>query len=260
MSTALVADGLTVRLGGRVVLDALSLRLVPGAVTCVIGANGAGKSTLLACLAGLRRPDAGAASLGDEHLTALPPRRRAQRIAFLPQTPEIAWALEAETLVGLGRIPHTHGGELGAADRTAVARAMDLTGTAAFARRTVDTLSGGERARVLIARALAGEPQWLLADEPLTGLDPGHQIDACDLFRRLAHEEGRGVVTTLHDLPMALRIADRVVVLGEGKVLADGPPGEALSPGVLASAYGVETRLVAGAGGPLLELVGRARG
>ena len=260
MSAHLAADGLSVRLGGRAVLDGLSVSLRPGEVTCVIGANGAGKSTLLACLAGLRRPDAGVVRLGDEPLAAIKPRRRAQRIGFLPQTPEIAWALEVETLVGLGRIPFAGPGALSAADKAATLRAMALTETTPFARRAADTLSGGERARVLIARALAGEPEWLLADEPLAGLDPGHQIDACDLFRRLAHEEGRGVVMTLHDLPMALRLADRALVLARGRVLADGPPGEALSPAVLAQAYGVETRLVAGAGGPLLEVVGRARG
>jgi len=132
----------------------------------------------------------------------------------------------------------------------------DVTG---LAHRTVDTLSGGERARVLIARALAGDPEWLLADEPLAGLDPGHQIDACDLFRRLALE-GRGVVMTLHDLGMALRVADRVLVLADGGLIADGQPLAALSPEVIRRAYGVEARLLDGAHGPVLELVGRHGG
>ena len=144
-------------------------------------------------------------------------------------------------------------------DHAAVARAMAVTGVETFADRVVSTLSGGERARVMIARALAGEPQWLLADEPLAGLDPGHVLDACDLFRRLADEEGRGVVLTLHDLDAALRVADRVIVLAEGRVLADAAPAEALSPAVLKAAYGVEARTLDGVRGPVLEMVSRAR-
>lgn len=257
MTGRLSAHDLRVCLGGRMILDDLSLALEPGRVTCVVGPNGAGKSTLLACLTGLRRPDGGEARIDAAPVLGL--RDRARRIGFMAQTPEIAWAIEAQVLVGLGRTPHAAGfGGPNAADRAAIARAIALTEVGHLARRTVDTLSGGERARVLIARALAGEPEWLLADEPLAGLDPGHQIDACDLFRRLAHEEARGVVLTLHDLPMAFRVADRVLVLADGRLIADGPPIEALSPEVLRQAYGVEARLAAGAHGPLLELVGRS--
>ena len=124
-----------------------------------------------------------------------------------------------------------------------------------MASRDVTSLSGGERARALIARALAGEPEWLIADEPLTGLDPGYQLEVAALFRRLA-AAGRGVIVTLHDLHMALRMADRVLVLAEGRVLADGTPTTALSPAVLTQAYGVETRFWDGAAGPMIEIVG----
>jgi iron complex transport system ATP-binding protein len=251
---------LTVRLGGRAVVDALSVRLDPGQVTCIVGPNGAGKSTLMACLAGLRTPDAGQVMLDDAPVLGLPARRRAQRIGFLPQTPEIAWAVEAEVLVGLGRTPYAGMGGASEADRAAIDRAIALTQTTALRHRTMDTLSGGERGRVLIARALAGEPEWLLADEPLTGLDPGHQLDACDLFRRLAHDEGRGVVLTLHDLPMAFRVADRVLVMAQGRLIADGPPAEALSADILRDAYGIDAQQVAGPHGPLLDLVGRSGG
>ncbi len=255
MSEALEARGLGVTLGGRPVLAAVSARLTPGQVTCVVGPNGAGKSTLLACLAGLRRPDAGAARLGETGVLAMAPRQRARRIGFLPQTPEVAWPVQAETLIGLGRIPFAGG--LDDEGRAAVARAMAMTDVAALAHRTVDTLSGGERARVLIARALAGEPEWLLADEPLAGLDPGHQLDACELLRKLAHEQGRGVVMTLHDLGLAFRLADRVLVLAEGRLLADGPAAQALSAAVIRAAYGVEARRFEGVSGPGLELIGR---
>ena len=252
----LSAHGLGVRLGGRDLFTGLDAAMSPGRVTCIVGPNGAGKSTLMACLAGLRRPGSGEARLDSEPVLRMGSAARARRIGFLPQTPEIAWPIEAHALIALGRTPHGTSGRT-PRDRAAVAAAMAATGVESLARRRVDTLSGGERARVLIARALAGEPQWLLADEPLTGLDPGHQLDACGLFRRLAHEDGRGVVMTLHDLPLALRLADQVLVLAEGRLLASGPPQEALTPAVIRAAYGVEASLVAGRHGPILELIGR---
>lgn len=254
----LSASDLRVRLGEKTVLKAVTVAFTPGQVTAVVGPNGAGKSTLLETLAGLRRPDAGAASLGPDNIAALSGRDRARRIGFLAQNAEIAWAVDVRTFVGLGRTAHIGAWGLGAEDRARVEQAMLKAGVETFADRVVTTLSGGERARVLIARALAGDPQWLLADEPLAGLDPGHVLDAGDLFRRMAHDEGRGVIVTLHDLGAALRMADRVVVLAEGAILADGPPLDALTPQVLRAAYGVEARMVAGADRPVLEVLGRA--
>jgi iron complex transport system ATP-binding protein len=255
----LSATNLSVRLGDKTVLDGVGAVFAPGLVTAVVGPNGAGKSTLLDCLAALRTPDAGRVTLDERALGDLPPRERARRIAYLPQNAEIAWAVDGRTFVGLGRTPYVGAWGLTAEDCAAVDRALTVTGVQAFADRVVSSLSGGERARVLIARALAGDPQWLLADEPLAGLDPGHVLDACDLFRRLADEEGRGVILTLHDLDAALRVADRVIVLAEGRLLADAAPAEALSPAVLKAAYGVEARTLDGLRGPVLEMVGRAR-
>ena len=255
----LSAENLSISLGDKAVLSGVSAAFAPGLVTAVVGPNGAGKSTLLDCLAALRRPDAGRVTLDERPLRDLPSRERARRIAYLPQNAEIAWAVDGCTFIGLGRTPWVGAWGLTAQDRAAVGRAMAVTGVEGFADRIVSTLSGGERARVLIARALAGDPQWLLADEPLAGLDPGHVLDACDLFRRLADEEGRGVILTLHDLDAALRVADRVIVLAEGRVLADAPPREALSSQVLKAAYGVEAHTLAGVRGPVLEMVGRAR-
>ena len=254
----LSAHDIRVRLGARDAVDGVSAEFQAGTVTAILGPNGAGKSTLLACLAGLRKPQGGQVRLDEADLLAMAPRARARRIGFIPQTPEVAWAVEARILVGLGRTPFIGSSGLSAEDAAAIDRAMAAAGVADLADRDVTTLSGGERGRVLIARALAGDPQWLLADEPLTGLDPGHQLDAGDLFRRLAHQEGRGVVVTLHDLSLAARIADRIIVMAAGKVLADGPPGEALSPAVMEQAYGVRARVTAGAGGALIEIVGRA--
>lgn len=248
---------LKVAIGARTILSSVSLSIAPGQVTAIVGPNGAGKSTLLSCLAGLREPTLGTAQLGGAALSTMKPRDRARRLAFLPQTPEIAWSVECRTLVELGRTPFIGARGQAEEDRTAVDRAMAAASVTAFEHRIVDTLSGGERARVLIARALAGEPEWLLADEPLTGLDPAHQIDAGALFRRLA-DDGVGVVVTLHDLSMALRMSDRIIVLAEGGVLADEPPATALSPEVLRRAYGVEATLTHGPGGPLIDVIRRA--
>lgn len=254
----LTARDIRVRLGGKPVVDGIDAAFRAGAVTAILGPNGAGKSTLLSCLAGLRKPNSGQVRLDDADLLSMAPRARARRIGFIPQTPEIAWAVEARILVGLGRTPFIGSSGLSAEDAAAIERAMVAAGVMELAERDVTTLSGGERGRVLIARALAGEPEWLLADEPLTGLDPRHQLDAGDLFRRMAHQEGKGVIVTLHDLSMAARIADRIILMAAGQVLADGPAEEALAPPVLARAYGVEARYGQGAGGPLIEIVGRA--
>ena len=261
MSTApqtLSAEGLCVAFGERQILADVSLRFQPGEVTAVVGPNGAGKSTLMACLAGLQTPTTGVVRIGETAPSALPDRARARRIGILPQSQEIAWAVDVETLVGLGRLPYRGAlaGGPGSEDRAIVARVMAQTATTPFAQRIATTLSGGERGRVLMARALAGEPEWLLADEPLTGLDPGHQFDACDLLRQIANE-GRGVVVTLHDLGLAARLADRIVVLAEGRVRADGPPHEALTEALLAEVYGVVAKVSDGDYGLSVTLLGR---
>jgi iron complex transport system ATP-binding protein len=253
----LAADDLSVRYGKKTVLDGVSCAFRTGEVTCVVGPNGAGKSTLLSCLAGLRAPDAGVTRLDGAPLADLAPRERARRIGFLPQAPEIAWSVEAATLVGLGRIPFIGARGLGAEDHAAVAEAMAATEVKDLAGRRVDTLSGGERARVLIARVLAGRPRWILADEPLAGLDPGHVLDTASLLRARAREDGCGVILTLHDLSVALRLADRVIVLAEGGIITDGPPLQALSPEAVSRAYGVSARILEGAAGPMLEVTGR---
>jgi len=256
--SVLSCTALGVKIGDRSILSDVSLSIAAGKVTTVVGPNGAGKSTLLACLAGLRQPTAGITRLDDAPLTGLKARERARRLAFLPQTPEIAWTVDTRTLVALGRTPFIGARGPARDDHAAVDRAMMAANVTAFEHRIVDTLSGGERAQVLIARALAGEPEWLLADEPLTGLDPAHQLDVAALFRRLA-DDGVGVVVTLHDLSMALRLSDRIIVLADGCVLADDPPATALSPEVLKRAYGVEASLTRGPGGPLIDVIRRAR-
>ena len=240
--SALAAAGVTLTLGGTRVLDAVSASFGRGQVTVVLGPNGAGKSSLMACLAGLRVPDAGAVMLDGIPRAAIDQRDLARRIGFLPQTADVHWDVDVATLVGLGRFPHR--GRWGASDtdRAAVAEAMAATDVSRFAARAVNTLSGGERARVLLARVLAGTPEWLLADEPLANLDPAHQLDTLDCLRRVA-ATGAGVVVVLHDLNHAARVADQVVLMRSGAVIAHGPPDVVLTDALIARAYGVATHV-----------------
>lgn len=228
----LSADAVSVTLGTRTVLADVSASLSPGRVTAVLGANGAGKSTLLRALAALVPVAAGRITLDGRDLTAIPARARAQAIGYLPQEAAVHWNMTARDLVALGRLPH--GGD----GAEAIGAALDATDTATLADRPVRTLSGGERARVLLARVLAGEPRWLLADEPLASLDPLHQLATLDLLRATARR-GIGVAVVLHDLTLAARVADDVVLLKDGAVLASGPAATVLTAEHLGAAYGV---------------------
>ncbi|MFT4027306.1 MAG: ABC transporter ATP-binding protein [Novosphingobium sp.] len=227
-------------------LTNLSAALRPGEVTAICGPNGAGKSTLLGCLAGLHPCDAGLVRLGGEPLAALPPRVRARALGYLPQSPEIAWDVTVEVLVGLGRLPWQgaplHRSHAGAVEDAAAVEdailAMDL---AALRHRPVSRLSGGERARALVARVLAGRPRWLLADEPLANLDLAHAATLIARFRDQAWA-GAGVVLVLHDLAMAMNHADRVLVIDQGALAADGPPAQALTEETIARVWGVRAR------------------
>lgn len=238
------AQGLAVQglsLPGRLHDASLSLRA--GEVTAIVGPNGAGKSTLLACLAGLLAPASGTVTLDGADLAALSPRARARRIGYLPQGSEVAWDVTVEVLVGLGRLPWQgaalHRAHASAAqDEAAVEAALLAMDLAPLRRRPVSRLSGGERARALAARVLAGEPGWLLADEPLANLDLAHAAAMMHLLRAQA-AAGRGVVIVLHDLATAMNRADRVVVLDRGTVAAAGPPQGVLSEARIGQVWGV---------------------
>jgi len=259
IDSRLRAAGLTFERGGRRILDSIAVQFASGSVTAVLGPNGAGKSTLLSCMVGLLRPSHGAVDLDETPLVSLAADERARRIAFLPQIAEISWPVDVATLVALGRIPFRHRAS-DAENEAAVRRAMQATRTTQWSQRTVTSLSGGERARVLLARVLAGESAWILADEPFVGLDPAHQFEAADLLRSLA-TQGHGVVLTIHDLALAARIADRVVVLHHGRIVADGTPEAALTPPTLREVYGIDAQWVARERGtPLIAIHGRHAG
>ncbi|MEN7535970.1 ABC transporter ATP-binding protein [Aurantiacibacter flavus] len=237
----LSARVVTVMRGQYPALSRVSLALQEGQLVAICGPNGAGKSTLLAALAGIEFPELGAISLDGTLLAAIPPRERAKRIGFLPQTGEIAWDMSVARLVALGRLPQGDGER--ADGKAAIERALLACDLATLAGRPVSSLSGGERARVLLARALAGEPRWLLADEPLAALDLAHQLRMLRVLHAAA-AEGRGVVLVLHDLALAMNHADRVIVLDNGELVTDGPPDRALTAKVLAQVWGVEAHWI----------------
>ena len=225
-SSLLLADSLLLSLGGRRVVDQVSLALAPGQWVALVGPNGAGKSSLLSLLAGLRPPDAGRLLLDGRPLADWPPRLRAQRLAWLSQQGEAEGEIAGADVVGLGRLPHQ--GLFGAptaADAAAVQAAMAETASTPFAARRLNALSGGERQRVLLARALAVQAPVLLLDEPTTHLDAPHQRALVRSLQGLARA-GAAVLAVMHDLNLALA-ADRLLVLQQGRLVADGPPADA---------------------------------
>ena len=233
---------------GRLVSATLELR--PGEITAICGPNGAGKSTLLTVLAGLLKPAEGTVMLDGEPLASVPSRSRAQTIGYLPQNAEIAWDIDVATLAALGRLPwRTSPDE----DRAAIAEALAATDLIPLGHRPVSQLSGGERARALLARVLAGKPRWILADEPLAALDLAHQAALLRTFRALA-SEGVGVVLVLHDLARAMNGADRAVVLEQGRIVADSPPSGSLASAQLAQTWGVAARWIGEPGQRALSL------
>lgn len=234
---SIVARGLAVDLGGRRVLDAVDLSLSAGSLIGIIGPNGAGKSTLARALMGLVRPSAGAIAIDGDDLSRLPPSAIARRVAYLPQGTTLHWPLSVERLVGLGRLPHLAPfSAVGADDRDAIRAAMRETGTLHLAERIATELSGGERARVMLARALATGARALIADEPLTSLDPGHQLDIMTLLRARA-TAGVLVIVVLHDLSLAARFCGRLLVVDRGRLVGDGAPGEVLTDRMLGGVY-----------------------
>ena len=245
--SALELVGATTLLGGRTVLDGVDLSAAAGELVAVVGPNGAGKSSVIRALAGLLPLTAGQARLGGHSVADLSSRVRAERAAYLPQERRIAWNLPAVEVAALGA-PF-----LTATDALERARAaLDEVEAGHLADRGVAEMSGGERARVLLARALATGAHALLADEPTAGLDPEAQLMVLERLKTRA-AAGQAVLVSLHDLALAARFADRVVVLDGGRVDVDALPMQALTPEVMARVFGLTARWVEGPDGPLLS-------
>jgi len=229
-------EALGITIAGR--LNKVTAQLHAGRVTAICGPNGAGKSTLLSALAGLILPDSGVVTLQSQPLCQITPHQRACRMGYLPQSAHIAWNISVRTLAALGRMPHRTSP---AENARAVDEALGLMQLDQLAERPLSELSGGERARALIARVLATQPNWILADEPLAALDLAHQQALALRFRELA-SQGRGVVMVVHDLALAMNYADHVIVLDHGSVAACGAPVKALSEQVISDVWGLQAR------------------
>jgi len=254
---ALALEALDVTLGQRRVLHGIHAALGPGTLTGIVGPNGAGKSTLARAVLGLLALSAGRVTIDGDDVGRIKRGDLARRIAYLPQGQTLHWPLSVERLVALGRLPHLAPfSTIADTDRAAITRAMARADVAGLAQRDATLLSGGERARVLLARALAVEAPALVADEPLAALDPGHQFEVMDLLA----EEARGgalVIAILHDLSMAARYCDRLLLLDGGRLVADGPPGEVLTEARLAEVYGIRARIEHEEGATLIVPLGR---
>jgi len=246
----LALSSLSVSLAGRPVVDAVSANVAGGELVALLGPNGVGKTTLLRAAAGLIAY-CGNISLDGDDLAAMYARDRARRIAYLAQTPTVHWPMRVYDIVALGRLPHRASiSRLGESDQAAIERAIAATELESLADRQVTELSAGELARVLLARALAGEGEVLLADEPNAALDPYHQLHVMELL----HDEARrgvAVIAVLHDLRLAAQFADRVLLMDRGRIVASGPPKEVLTAARLAEVYRIHRGPDSG-GGDLL--------
>jgi iron complex transport system ATP-binding protein len=238
--TILTTSKLGVRLGTAQILHDVTLTAAAGEVIGVLGPNGAGKSTLLKALAGLVRYQ-GNAELDGAQVSGLPLGRLARVRSFLPQGGAIHWPLTVRALVALGR--HASGDATTPKGQEAIDRAMAAANVEVLADRNVLELSGGERARALLARALAAEAPVLIADEPAAQLDPRHHWQCMDVLRQAALARGALVIVALHDLSVAARMCSRVWVLHEGGIAADGPPAACLTPDLLAKVFGVDAHI-----------------
>ena len=240
----IAAEGIDLSIDGVHILRGVSMELRAGELVGLIGPNGAGKTTLLKVLGGLLPPSSGAVHLMGEPLTRRSPREVARAVAYVPQSTLTDFAFTVREVVLMGRSPHLGRFQIEQAhDREIALRAMRQLHVDHLADRLVTTLSGGEHQQVFIARALAQEPRILLLDEPTANLDVKHQLDVLEMAAALAHEEGLGVIAAIHDLNLAAHFCDRLVLLEEGRVLADSAPEAVLTPQNLEDAFEVQAQV-----------------
>jgi iron complex transport system ATP-binding protein len=238
--SSLDAAKIFVRRGARTILDDVSLHAESGDFVAIIGANGAGKSTLLSVLAGLLRADSGAVMLDGISIRALSGAQLARRRAYLPQNPRCEWPISVERLVALGLTPTLPAlGGLPASFAPKITQALQACDLLDRREQPATTLSGGELARAMLARALVADPDVLIVDEPIAGLDPKHALDTARRLQLLARA-GKLVIASIHDLTLAGRYASRIFALSNGRVAGDGATQETLTPALIRSAFEVE--------------------
>jgi len=253
--TELSASELTVNRGGRPILERVDFRGQSGEFVAVIGANGAGKSTLLAVLAGLLAPDIGKVSLDGRLLANISRVEIARRRAYLPQNPRCEWPISVERLIALGLTPALPAfGGLDAGMQTRIDAMLEEWDLLPHRGQAATTLSGGELARAMLARAAVSNPDMLIADEPISGLDPRHALDTVARLRASARG-GKLVVAAIHDLTLAARYATRILALDHGRVAADGAPGDVLTADLLRKVFDVEARILGSGDGALVDYV-----
>lgn len=251
--TEIALSDCTVRLGGQTRLDGVSLRLGPGELVVLLGPNGAGKTTLVRAVLGLQPLDAGGALIDGKAADRLGPAQRARCVSYLPQIRPMAWPNPVRDVVSLGRFAHgARLGSLAEGDGSAVDRAIAACQLAELADRPCDQLSGGELARVHFARAFAAEAPILIADEPLASLDPPNQLRVMGLVRDFV-AAGGGALVVMHDIQMALRFADRLLWMRQGRLVADAGPDPASLPSLIQEVYDLKANLVDGPSGPVVS-------
>jgi iron complex transport system ATP-binding protein len=258
-ASRLAARGVTVGYGARIVIDDLDVAIPPGVITTIIGPNGCGKSTLLRTLSRLLKPTRGTVVLDGEDIVRLRTRDVAKKLGLLPQAPVAPEGLTVADLVARGRHPHQSWLRQWSSDDAAVVeRALAMTGVSDLADRPVDSLSGGQRQRVWISMTLAQGTDLLLLDEPTTYLDLAHAVDVLDLVDDL-HESGCTVVMVLHDLNLATRYSDNLIVMREGSILAQGHPRDVINAELLHEAFGLRAKVIDDpvGGRPLIVPIGR---
>jgi iron complex transport system ATP-binding protein len=244
-SHELRADALALGYDGRRVVDGLDVVIPDGRVTVIVGPNACGKSTLLRAFARLLRPEAGVVTLDDLDVHRYASKRLATLLGLLPQQPVAPEGITVADLVGRGRFPRQGlFRQWTADDDAAVAEALRSTDTLEIAERRVEELSGGQRQRVWIAMALAQETDILLLDEPTTFLDVTHQIEVLDLLHELNRERGTTIVMVLHDLNLAARYADHLVVMSAGSIVAEGEPRDVISAEIVRTAFGLDALVI----------------
>ena len=241
--TELIARDVTVRAGDATLVDGVSLAVETGELVAVLGPNGAGKTTLLRVMVGQVVADAGCAELDGQECAGLSPVERAKRVSYLPQRRPLAWPNKVRDVVALGRFAHGVAlGRLNEVDKKAVDEALDACDLRHLADRGAETLSGGELSRMHFARTIAGGAPLLVADEPVAALDPRHHLRIARLLRDFV-DDGGGALVVLHDVPLAVRFADRLVWMRDGRIVAQGSPDETLNAEIMEDVYDVRARV-----------------